>query len=66
MRVVLPHSLNSLSHQDAVSKKRFEETDAFCQATMLDFTDGGRNVDERKVMQSQIQFSDETVSESQR
>ena len=64
MRVVMPHSLHSLSQQDEVSRHLFEEGDAYCQATLIDYTDGGRNVDERKTLLNQMQFSDETVSDS--
>ena len=37
-------------------KKRFEETDAFNQATNIDYTDGVRNADDRKQLQSQYIF----------
>ena len=52
MRVVLPHSTQSMSEQDRVMSKRCEEADAFCQATGIDYTDGGRNADDRKQLQS--------------
>jgi len=48
MRIVLPHSLHTVAEQDQSMKKRFEETDAFNQATTIDYTDGGRNADDRK------------------
>ena len=63
MRTVLPHSLHTVAEQDQSMKKRFDETDAFNQATTIDYTDGGRNADDRKQLQSQAQFSDDTISE---
>ena len=54
MRVVLPHSMQTIAHQDKVIEKRFEEADAFCQATSIDFTDGGRTPDEHKQLQASV------------
>ena len=34
-------------------KKRSDEAETFSQATAIDYTDGGRNEDERKLLQSQ-------------
>jgi len=48
MRVVLPHSLHPLSHQDGVTRKRFDENEAYTLATFIDYTDGGRGVDQRQ------------------
>ena len=57
--------MQTIAHQDKVMKKRFEEADAFCQATSIDFTDGGRTPDERKQLQASIiQFTETSVAES--
>ena len=44
-------------------KKRSHEAAAHSQATTIDYTDGGRNADDRKIMQSQAQISEDTISE---
>ena len=59
MRTVLPHSLHTVGEQDLSMKKRALETEAFCTSTQIDFTDGGRNADDRKHMS----FSDDTISD---
>lgn len=63
MRTVLPHSLNTLSEQNASMEKRFQETDQFAKAASIDYTDDGRNADHRKQLLSQAQISDDTISE---
>lgn len=60
----MPHSLQTMSAQDKLSSQRYEESKLFCQATMIDYTDGGRNEDERKQLLSQAVFSDESVSDN--
>ena len=52
MRVVLPHSLQPISDQDRVTRKRFEESDAYTAASIIDYTDGGRGNDNRAQMPS--------------
>ena len=44
-------------------KKQSHEAAAHSQATTIDYTDGGRNADDRKIMQSQAQISEDTISE---
>lgn len=46
-RVVLPHSLQTLTQQNEGMAKRCIESDTFSFQTALDFTDGGRCVDKR-------------------
>lgn len=46
-RVVLPHSLQTLTQQNEAMAKRCMESGQFNSQTTLDFTDGGRSVDKR-------------------
>ena len=50
-RVVLPHSLQTLSQQNEGMAKRCIESDTYSFQTALDFTDGGRCVDKRNQAQ---------------
>ena len=49
---MLPHSVVNLTDQHASMEKRFKETEAYAKATTIDYTDGGRNADDRKMLQS--------------